>query len=129
MKFSQPKNFSFFNSAFFGKLLLFFFTVLILLFLWAAFWTGRSLQNFSAGQFAKAGRQARYALWAVQGESWLTFQQSDSLFIWQDSLHILAELPNLQTVLNIVWKKHQVFSKATDLFLKSVQAEFTSSKQ
>lgn len=37
--------------------------------------------------------------------------------------------PNLQTVLNIVWKKHQVFSKATDLFLKSVQAEFTSSKQ
>jgi hypothetical protein len=99
MKFSTLKNFSFFNSAFFGKLLLFFFTVLILLFLWAAFWTGRSLQNFSAGQFAKAGRQARYALWAIKGESWLTFQQSDSLFLWQESLHILAELPNLQTEL------------------------------
>ncbi|MEK4365868.1 LysR family transcriptional regulator [Paenibacillus sp. FSL M8-0212] len=32
--------------------------------------------------------------------------------------------PRLESGLNIVWKKHQVFSTAADLFLKEIQAKF-----
>ncbi|MBT2654611.1 LysR family transcriptional regulator [Bacillus sp. ISL-18] len=32
--------------------------------------------------------------------------------------------PRLESCLNIVWKKHQVFSAAADLFLKDIQAKF-----
>ncbi|WP_068501443.1 LysR family transcriptional regulator [Paenibacillus kribbensis] len=32
--------------------------------------------------------------------------------------------PRLESGLNIVWKKHQVFSAAADLFLKEIQAKF-----
>ncbi|MDQ0970267.1 DNA-binding transcriptional LysR family regulator [Neobacillus niacini] len=32
--------------------------------------------------------------------------------------------PKLESGLNIVWKKHQVFSAATDMFLKEIQAKF-----
>ena len=32
--------------------------------------------------------------------------------------------PRLETDLNIVWKKHQVFSAAADMFLKEIQAKF-----
>ncbi|WP_121609118.1 LysR family transcriptional regulator [Mesobacillus foraminis] len=35
--------------------------------------------------------------------------------------------PRLEAGLNIVWKKHQVFSTAADLFLKEIQAKFTNS--
>jgi DNA-binding transcriptional LysR family regulator len=35
--------------------------------------------------------------------------------------------PRLESGLNIVWKKHQVFSSAADMLLKEVQAEFTNS--
>lgn len=34
--------------------------------------------------------------------------------------------PRLESGLNLVWKKHQVFSAASDLFLKAIQAEFSS---
>lgn len=37
--------------------------------------------------------------------------------------------PRLEVGLNIVWKKHQVFSKAAELFLQSVQSEFSNVKQ
>jgi DNA-binding transcriptional LysR family regulator len=33
--------------------------------------------------------------------------------------------PRLESGLNIVWKKHQVFSAAADLFLKEIQAKFS----
>ncbi len=35
--------------------------------------------------------------------------------------------PRLESGLNIVWKKHQHFSAAADLFLKEIQAKFTNS--
>ncbi|MCM3439766.1 LysR family transcriptional regulator [Metabacillus halosaccharovorans] len=35
--------------------------------------------------------------------------------------------PRLEAGLNIVWKKHQVFSAAADLFLKEIQSKFTNS--
>lgn len=35
--------------------------------------------------------------------------------------------PRLESGLNIVWKKHQVFSAAADLFLKEIQAKFSTS--
>ncbi|NHC42153.1 LysR family transcriptional regulator [Bacillus sp. MM2020_1] len=35
--------------------------------------------------------------------------------------------PRLESGLNIVWKKHQVFSAAADLFLKAIQAKFKES--
>jgi len=35
--------------------------------------------------------------------------------------------PRLESGLNIVWKKHQVFSAAADVFLKEMQAEFSKS--
>lgn len=35
--------------------------------------------------------------------------------------------PRLESDLNIVWKKHQVFSDAVDMFLKEIQAEFSNS--
>ncbi|MGM7723101.1 LysR family transcriptional regulator [Metabacillus sp. Hm71] len=35
--------------------------------------------------------------------------------------------PRLEAGLNIVWKKHQVFSAAADLFLKEIQAKFSNS--
>jgi DNA-binding transcriptional LysR family regulator len=35
--------------------------------------------------------------------------------------------PRLESGLNIVWKKHQVFSAAADLFLKELQAKFSNS--
>ncbi|MDU0075944.1 MULTISPECIES: LysR family transcriptional regulator [Bacillus] len=35
--------------------------------------------------------------------------------------------PRLESGLNIVWKKHQVFSAAAEQFLKEIQAEFTYS--
>ncbi|WP_179032404.1 LysR family transcriptional regulator [Paenibacillus kribbensis] len=35
--------------------------------------------------------------------------------------------PRLESGLNIVWKKHQVFSAAADLFLKEIQAKFRDS--
>lgn len=35
--------------------------------------------------------------------------------------------PRLESGLNIVWKKHQVFSAAADLFLKEIQAKFSKS--
>ncbi|MFE4144150.1 LysR family transcriptional regulator [Peribacillus sp. YIM B13472] len=35
--------------------------------------------------------------------------------------------PRLESGLNIVWKKHQVFSAATDMFLKEIQAKFLNS--
>lgn len=35
--------------------------------------------------------------------------------------------PKLESGLNIVWKKHQVFSAAADLFLKEIQAKFSKS--
>jgi DNA-binding transcriptional LysR family regulator len=35
--------------------------------------------------------------------------------------------PRLESGLNIVWKKHQVFSAAADMFLKEVQAKFSHS--
>ncbi|WHZ00934.1 LysR family transcriptional regulator [Neobacillus sp. YX16] len=34
--------------------------------------------------------------------------------------------PRLESGLNIVWKKHQVFSAAADLFLKEIQVKFSS---
>lgn len=34
--------------------------------------------------------------------------------------------PRLESGLNLVWKKHQVFSAASDLFLQAIQAEFSS---
>ncbi|PMC39288.1 LysR family transcriptional regulator [Bacillus sp. UMB0899] len=34
--------------------------------------------------------------------------------------------PRLESSLNIVWKKHQVFSSATDMFLKAIQAKFSN---
>ena len=34
--------------------------------------------------------------------------------------------PRLESGLNIVWKKHQVFSAAADVFLKEIQAKFSS---
>lgn len=34
--------------------------------------------------------------------------------------------PRLESGLNLVWKKHQVFSAASDLFLKAIQAEFST---
>jgi DNA-binding transcriptional LysR family regulator len=34
--------------------------------------------------------------------------------------------PRLESSLNIVWKKHQVFSAAADLFLKEIQVKFSS---
>jgi DNA-binding transcriptional LysR family regulator len=34
--------------------------------------------------------------------------------------------PKLESGLNIVWKKHQVFSAATDMFLKEIQAKFSN---
>lgn len=34
--------------------------------------------------------------------------------------------PKLESGLNIVWKKHQVFSAAADMFLKAIQAKFSS---
>ncbi|MDY0943927.1 LysR family transcriptional regulator [Priestia megaterium] len=35
--------------------------------------------------------------------------------------------PRLESGLNIVWKKHQFFSAAADVFLKEIQAEFSKS--
>ncbi len=35
--------------------------------------------------------------------------------------------PRLESGLNIVWKKHQVFSAAAEIFLKEIQGEFASS--
>jgi DNA-binding transcriptional LysR family regulator len=35
--------------------------------------------------------------------------------------------PRLESGLNIVWKKHQVFSAAADLFLKEIQTKFSKS--
>ncbi|MFJ7309535.1 LysR family transcriptional regulator [Peribacillus frigoritolerans] len=35
--------------------------------------------------------------------------------------------PRLEAGLNIVWKKHQVFSAAANMFLKEIQAKFTNS--
>lgn len=35
--------------------------------------------------------------------------------------------PRLESGLNIVWKKHQVFSTAADMFLKEIQAKFSNS--
>ncbi|ANC77484.1 LysR family transcriptional regulator [Fictibacillus phosphorivorans] len=35
--------------------------------------------------------------------------------------------PRLESGLNVVWKKHQVFSAAADLFLKEIQAKFSKS--
>ncbi|MCV9887944.1 LysR family transcriptional regulator [Metabacillus halosaccharovorans] len=35
--------------------------------------------------------------------------------------------PRLEAGLNIVWKKHQVFSAAADMFLKEIQSKFTNS--
>ncbi|MBM7644177.1 DNA-binding transcriptional LysR family regulator [Scopulibacillus daqui] len=35
--------------------------------------------------------------------------------------------PRLESGLNVVWKKHQAFSAAADLFLKEIQAEFSKS--
>ena len=35
--------------------------------------------------------------------------------------------PRLEAGLNIVWKKHQVFSAAANMFLKEIQARFTNS--
>lgn len=35
--------------------------------------------------------------------------------------------PRLESGLNIVWKKHQVFSAAADMFLKEIQAKFSNS--
>ncbi len=35
--------------------------------------------------------------------------------------------PRLESGLNIVWKKHQLFSAAADVFLKEMQAEFSKS--
>ncbi|MFS0906590.1 LysR family transcriptional regulator [Priestia aryabhattai] len=35
--------------------------------------------------------------------------------------------PRLESGLNIVWKKHQFFSAAADVFLKEIQAEFSNS--
>ncbi|KKI91869.1 LysR family transcriptional regulator [Bacillus sp. SA1-12] len=35
--------------------------------------------------------------------------------------------PRLESGLNIVWKKHQVFSAAADMFLKEIQSKFTNS--
>ncbi|MDQ0879157.1 LysR family transcriptional regulator [Peribacillus sp. V2I11] len=35
--------------------------------------------------------------------------------------------PRLESGLNIVWKKHQVFSAAADMFLKELQAKFSNS--
>ncbi|MDQ1005121.1 hypothetical protein QFZ28_005699 [Neobacillus niacini] len=34
--------------------------------------------------------------------------------------------PRLESGLNIVWKKHQVFSAAADLFLKEIQVKFSN---
>ncbi|UFT98442.1 LysR family transcriptional regulator [Radiobacillus kanasensis] len=34
--------------------------------------------------------------------------------------------PRLESGLNIVWKKHQVFSSAADIFLKEINAKFTN---
>lgn len=34
--------------------------------------------------------------------------------------------PRLESGLNIVWKKHQVFSAAAEMFLKEIQAKFTN---
>ncbi|MDF2791509.1 MAG: LysR family transcriptional regulator [Neobacillus sp.] len=34
--------------------------------------------------------------------------------------------PKLESGLNIVWKKHQVFSAAADMFLKEIQAKFSN---
>lgn len=34
--------------------------------------------------------------------------------------------PRLESGLNIVWKKHQVFSAAADMFLKEIQAKFSN---
>ncbi len=34
--------------------------------------------------------------------------------------------PRLESGLNLVWKKHQVFSAASDLFLHAIQAKFSS---
>lgn len=36
--------------------------------------------------------------------------------------------PRLESGLNIVWKKHQVFSSAADMFLKEIQEKFSNSK-
>ncbi|MFC0469294.1 LysR family transcriptional regulator [Halalkalibacter kiskunsagensis] len=35
--------------------------------------------------------------------------------------------PRLEAGLNIVWRKHQVFSAAADMFLKEIQSKFTNS--
>lgn len=35
--------------------------------------------------------------------------------------------PRLESGLNIVWKKHQVFSAAAEMFLKEIQAKFSNS--
>nr|WP_263326914.1 LysR family transcriptional regulator [Neobacillus sp. Marseille-Q6967] len=35
--------------------------------------------------------------------------------------------PRLESGLNIVWKKHQVFSAASDMFLKEIQSKFSNS--
>lgn len=32
--------------------------------------------------------------------------------------------PRLESGINMVWKKHQVFSAAADMFLKEIQANF-----
>jgi hypothetical protein len=32
--------------------------------------------------------------------------------------------PRLESGLNMVWKKHQVFSAAAEMFLKEIQAKF-----
>jgi len=34
--------------------------------------------------------------------------------------------PRLESGLNIVWKKHQVFSVAADMFLNEIQAKFST---
>lgn len=34
--------------------------------------------------------------------------------------------PRLESGLNLVWKKHQVFSAASDLFLQAIQVKFSS---
>jgi len=36
--------------------------------------------------------------------------------------------PRLESGLNIVWKKHHVFSSAADLFLKEIQKKFSNSE-
>jgi DNA-binding transcriptional LysR family regulator len=35
--------------------------------------------------------------------------------------------PRLESGLNIVWKKHQTFSAAAEMFLKEIQAKFSNS--